>query len=328
MPTKDILAEIAATGRLSAEHALATRRVVYQDGAINPVELDAIFALDEAARDRAPEWASFFVEAVTDYVVVQAEPRGYVSEENARWLKERIAKDGIVSTASELEALVNVIDKAEMSPDWLSAFALAQVKEAVIHGTGPIARGNLEKGRVNAEEAALIRRVLYAFGGGGNIAVTRAEAEVLFDINDATADAENDPAWTDLFVKALANTLMAASGYTPPSREVALKREEWLDAEPNGVGDFIARMASGGLKGVLHAYRKSSVEERWAERNARFEAESKASEVVDAAEAEWLAGRIGRDGKAHANEKALLKYIAAESPDIHPSLRPLIADAA
>jgi len=30
----------------------------------------------------------------------------------------------------------------------------------------------------------MVRRILYAFGGDENIAVTRAEAEVLFGIND------------------------------------------------------------------------------------------------------------------------------------------------
>ena len=64
----------------------------------------------------------------------------------------------------------------------------------------------------------LLRRMLYAFGGDGNVAVTRAEAEVLFDINDATADAEPNPAWTDLFVKAIANVVMAASGQQPPNQ--------------------------------------------------------------------------------------------------------------
>jgi hypothetical protein len=72
--------------------------------------------------------------------------------------------------------------------------------------------------------------MLYAFGGDGNIAVTQQEASVLFDINDATAETENHPAWSDLFVKALANFLMATSGYQVPTRQEALRREAWLEA--------------------------------------------------------------------------------------------------
>ena len=40
------------------------------------------------------------------------------------------------------------------------------------------------------------------------------------------------------------------------------------------------------------------------------------------------ADRIGRDGVIHANEKALLKFLSDESPDIHPSLRTLLDTAA
>ena len=304
------------------------RRAVYQDGTIDPAELETLFVLDEAAERRDPEWSAFFVEAVTDFIVNQEEPQGYVSEANGRWLIDRIAKDGLVTTATELELLVTVLEKATSSPDQLSAFALDQVKHAVVQGDGPLARGVLTPGCVGAVEADLIRRVLYAFGGEGNIAVTRAEAEVLFDINDATAEADNDPAWTDLFVKALANTLMAASGYQPPNREVALRREAWLSSETGGVGDFFGKMVSGGLKGIFEAYRQPDIEERWAERNQRFAEASAAAEVVGEAEAQWLADRIGRDGKLHENEKAVLRFIAEQSPDIHPSLQSLIDKAA
>ena len=129
--------------------------------------------------------------------------------------------------------LVKVLEKAQSSPPRLAGFALAQVKKAVIEGDGPLAHGGtLTPGKVGRAEAELMRRILYAFGGDGNIAVTRAEAEVLFDINDATAEADNDPAWSELFVKAIANFMMAASGYDVPSRQEALHREEWLDEPP------------------------------------------------------------------------------------------------
>ena len=328
MLTGDIMTHVKASKHLTADVVLAMRREVYHDGKIDPGELETLFVLDEAAERRDPEWSSFFVEAVTDFIVNQEEPVGYVSEANARWLIDRIARDDVVTTAGELEALVTVLEKAKSSPDQLSAFALDQVRQAVVEGDGPLAKGVLTPGCVGAAEADLIRRVLYAFGGQGNIAVTRAEAEILFDINDATAQADNDPVWTDLFVKALANTLMAASGYRAPSREVALKREEWLSAEAGGVGDFFAKMASGGLKGVIAAYRQPDLEESWRERNERFAKASAAAEVVDEAEVKWLADRIGRDGELHDNEKAVLRFIAEQSPDIHPRLKSLIDQAA
>ena len=73
-------------------------------------------------------------------------------------------------------------------------------------------------GTIREPEVELVRRILYAFGGDGSVAVTRAEAEVLFDINDAIADPTANPAWADLFVKAITNVVMAASGRSVPTR--------------------------------------------------------------------------------------------------------------
>ncbi len=329
MVMSDMLAKVTASRHLTNEDALEMRRRVYSDGAINSEEVEKLFALDEAAERHDTAWTVLFTEALTDYLVNQQAPKGYISEENADWLITRISADGAVKTDTELELLVKVLEKAKSSPARLSAFALNQVKHAVLDGDGPAACGrDLEPGRVGRAEADLMRRILYAFGGDGNIAVTRAEAEVLFDINDVVAEADNDPAWADLFTKALANCLMAASGYAVPGRDVALKREQWLDSDTGGVASFFGRMASGGLRGVIDAYKAPSTEEAWADRNAQADAARATAEVVTEAEAEWLADRIGRDGAIHENERALLRFIGEESPNIHPTLKPLVDDAA
>jgi hypothetical protein len=328
MLDRDIVAEVKASGRVTADHVKLLRRAVYNDGAAEAGEVERLFAIDEAADAHDPDWRPFFLEAVTDYLVNQVHPQGYLSDENAEWLMARISRDGTVKTATELELLVKVLEQAQASPERLAAFALAQVKRAVIEGEGPLASGELESGRVNRAETDLVRRILYAFGGDRNIAIGRAEAEILFDINDATAEAVNDPEWVDLFVKAVANFMMAASGYEVPARQEALKREAWLDAPTGGVADIFARMATGGLKGILQAYRMPDSEAAWAERNERQAAKIAESEVVTAEEAEWLARRIGSDGALHPAEKALLRFISEEARSVHPSLQSLIAKAA
>jgi hypothetical protein len=328
MSDGDVVAEVVASKRVTEEQVMRLRRSLYGDGRAEAGEVERLFAIDEAASGHHPSWETLFCEAVTDYIVNQVEPHGYVSEENADWLMARISRDGAVKTATELELLVKVLEKAQSSPGRLSVFALNQVKQAVVHGEGPLAgRRTLTPGRVGEPEAELMRRVLYAFGGEGNIAITRPEAEILFDINDASATAENHAAWNDLFVKAVANFMMAASGYSVPNRQEALRREEWLDEPTGGVADIFVRMAAGGLRGFLRAYRQPD-EDAWAKRNDRFEAKVADAEVISADEAEWLARRIGRDGTLHENEKALLRFIRDEAPGVHPSLRSLIAKAA
>lgn len=329
MSTASVLERVNAARTVTADDVLAVRRAIYgDDGRIALGEVDALFLIDEAAETADSAWTAVFAEAVSDHLVHQQRPEGYVDAANADWLIKRIDRDGRVKSASELELLVKVLEAAKSSPPELVQYALRQVQAAVIDGEGPLAGGGqFDRGRVTRAEADLLRRILYAFGGDQGIAITRAEAEVLFDINDAVAEADNDPAWLDLFVKATTNCIMAASGYTVPTREVALAREEWLDA-PSSVGGFFARMVSGGLRGVLDAYRAPSDEDGWAARAAaKIEAMS-AAEPVTEGEAEWLAARIGRDGVLHENEKALLRFIANETDDIHPALAPLIAKAA
>lgn len=329
MYIRDVAADVMATKRVTAGDVTELRRSIYTDGVAEAGEVERLFAIDEAAEERDPSWTELFVEAVTDYLVGQVEPRGYIDDANADWLMDRIASDGLVKTETELELLVKVLERAKSSPERLVAFALNQVKTAVVDGEGPLACGrDLVPGRIGRAEVDLIRRIIYAFGGDGNVAITHSEAEILFDINDHTAEAENDLEWSDLFIKAVANFMMASSGYAVPSRQEALRREAWLDSPSGGVGAFFSSIAAGGLRGVLQAYRQPSTEETWAERNARKADAIATAETVTAQEAEWLAQRIGRDGVLHANEKALLRFIHDEAPSVHPSLKSLIDKAA
>src|SRR5436190_2638358 len=322
------IAEIKARGSIKDADVLKVRRSYYDDGIITAEEAEAIFALNDACPVQDPAWADCFIETITDYLVEQAEPQGYLTAENAQWLFDRISRDGRVETKTELELLVNVLDKARWAPQSLVRFALDQVKDAVINGTGPLRSGKkLEPGLVSEADVDLLRRILYSFGGDGNIAVTRAEAEVLFDINDATAEADNHPAWTDLFVKAIANCVMAASGYAAPPREIALARDAWLDRRGDlSLDGMLGNMASG-LKGLFAGYSEQTEEERAIARLTQQKIEIVTHEAVTAAEAAWLAERIGKDGKITPTERALLAFLKAESPSIDPALRQLVERA-
>jgi hypothetical protein len=234
-----------------------------------------------------------------------------------------INRDGKVERKTELGLLVKVLEKARWSPVNLVRFALEQVKAAVIDGDGPLRSDQSSaKGQISDDDVDLLRRLLYAFGGDGHVAVTRAEAEVLFDINDATAEAEPNPAWTDLFVKAVANVVMAASGQMVPTREEALRREKWLaDRGELSPAAMLTAMVTTSLDAVRGAYHDQSPEERALARLEHQRIEIITNEVITAAEAEWLCERIGRDGRLTANEAALVAYLKKESPKIHPELQ-------
>ena len=126
------IAEIKARGSIKDADVLKLRRSYYADGEITADEADAIFALNDACPVQDPGWADCFVETITDYIVDQAKPEGYLTTENADWLIARISKDGRIETKTEMELLVSVLDKARWAPQSLVRFALEQVKNAVL----------------------------------------------------------------------------------------------------------------------------------------------------------------------------------------------------
>jgi hypothetical protein len=317
------VSEIVRRGSIKDVDVLRLRGVFYDDGLISAQEAEALLELNAACAVQDPAWPALFIEALTDYVVNQAAPEGYLTAESAKWLTDRIAKDGTVARKTEIDLLLNVLDKSRWSPVSLSRLALSQVKRAVIDGDGPLRAGQVvEKGKISEPEVELVRRILYAFGGDGNVAVTRAEAEVLFEINDAIADPQANPAWTDLFVKAVTNVVMAASGQAVPTREEAMRRDAWLiqrnELSPKAL---IAAMVSSSIDAVRGAYQEQSPEERALARLEHQRIEIITNEAITQAEAAWLCERIGRDGRLTPNEAALIAYLKKESPNIHPDLQ-------
>ncbi|MBC7830946.1 MAG: hypothetical protein H7Y62_02900, partial [Hyphomicrobium sp.] len=269
-------------------------------------------------------WAEFYVDTLTDYLVNQLEPEGYLTAEEAQRFTSRIAPDGIIARKSELDLLVNVLDKSRWSPVSLSRLALQQVKRAVVDGEGPLRDNHPgHAGTIRECEVELVRRILYAFGGEGSVAITRPEAEVLFDINDNIRDPQSNAAWTDLFVKAVTNVVMAASGQGVPTREEALRRDAWLMEARGELSPLalLAAMVSSSIDAVGAAYQEQSAEERALARLEQQRIEIITNEEIPLAKAAWLCERIGRDGRLTPNEAALVAYLNKESRRIHPDLQ-------
>jgi hypothetical protein len=315
-------------GRIEPRDVLAMRQSVFADGVICKDEAVGLFAVHTNCHAKCREWDEFFVEAVSDFIVGHVEPVGYVSEKQAKWLISAVSRGRHVASRAELELLVAVLEKAKRSPDVLSAFVLSQVADAVIEHKGPLADDSRRHGVISARDVSFIRRVLHAFGGDGCIGVTKAEAEVLFRLNDQSLETENDPSWSDLFVKSIANYMMAVSRYTVPTREEALRREAWLDSVGDG-RSFFSRMMADGLAGIMRSYLEPvGLEQAAAKSNAEFEKSEQEAAIVTEEEARWLIDRIKRDGYVRSNEKLLIAFLKAESTNIHPALKPLADMAA
>lgn len=314
------LSDLQGKDTLTDEDVLRLRKAVFDDGVVSIAEADKIFEIANGASQKCEAFGEFFMEVMTDFLVRQSLPYGYIDEANASWFIQRVSKDGLVESLTELKAMINILKTARSSSRRLVDFALAQVKEAVLNGQGVIGRGRaLEAGRITAVDVEMLRQVMYACGGDDHIAITRAEAEVLFDLNDATRFANNDPEWQDLFVKGIANYLMFLSTYTTPSRDEVLRREKWLTSRGDlSLGSMIRNLKFKDIADAFTGGKAKNDEEDILSQQIKI------AEHIDPQEAEWLKSRIGRDGQFDENEKALMTFLQEESPYLHVTLEPLL----
>ena len=100
-----------------------------------------------------------------------------------------------------------------------------------------------------------------------------------------------------------------------------MARETWLERRGDlSIGNVVSNAFGKGLSGVLAAYRDQSSVERAMAALERQKVEIVTAEEMSLAEANWLAERIGRDGKISPNEQALLDFLVANSPQVAPEL--------
>jgi hypothetical protein len=279
-------------------------------GCFSSDEAAALIDINRACRVQSPAWMNFFVYALTDHVVQHLEPAGYVNSAKAVWFASLIARDGRVETRAELELLVSVIERARWVPASLVAFALAQVREAVICGSGPTrTAGATARGLISAEEIDLVRSLLCSFSKDDRIAVTRAEAEILFDINDEIRDGQVPPGWTDLFVKAINSAVMAAGGYAVPHREAALRPAERAANGARLPTGSLNASVQAALESVRDSYCAQSSEERSLARLERQRIEIVTNETIFESDVSWLAVRLLGECSLTPVEEALVSYL-------------------
>ncbi|MFN0022992.1 MAG: hypothetical protein ACKVS5_03750 [Parvularculaceae bacterium] len=317
--TKDgLISHVGADGEVSADDVVFLRRTVFADGVVSRDELSALFALAARAPAGDPEWPDYFAEATADFFLREEEPHGYLTDEEFQHIQSLTARNGRAPSTLELGALVTLMEKAISTPAAMADFIADEFRRVVAaHKGGP---------RVSRGDADLLRRYLFASGGDGSIAITRDEAELLFDLHEATSGASNDLSWSDLFIKGVAAHLMAHVGYRPLPREEALRLHDWVKDQTVNPAGFFGRMFAGGLAGIIDAYgRKPSPASKKNEDNAIAAA---IAEQVTAQEADWLADRIGRNGVFDDVERALLAYMKGLDAELPPKLAALVEKAA
>lgn len=223
---QDFATAILVDGVIDADEVVAIKERLYEDGVIDREEADFLFTLNDGVSGKAnhESWKSFFIEAITDHVLDDDENPGVIDQDEATYLIDKIKGDGQVDEI-ELDLLVNICDKATgESPESFSDFVLSSIKSAI-----------LEDGVVDLEEVQMLRRVIYGAGGAGGAEVDRAEAELIFELNDATSGNENVSEWKTFFVEAISKHVLEDE-FSP--NEIDDEEGDWLISKIEGDGQL------------------------------------------------------------------------------------------
>ena len=110
---KDLLAD----GIIDADEVKELEEVLYADGIIDKEEADFLFELNNAVsgNENAPEWKSFFVKAITSFVLDDDHSNGEIDDDEAKYLYNQIRGDGQIDDI-EKALLENIKLKSKNFP--------------------------------------------------------------------------------------------------------------------------------------------------------------------------------------------------------------------
>ena len=140
-----------------------------------------------------------------------------------------------------------------------AALALTVVRDGVITGEGPTTKGRVHFSReLDADDAAWCARILTATAVEHQ-PISRAEAEALFEINDAATERSDNGRFDDLLAKAVVHHAASVSGLPVPSRTVALSPEtaieSWAPAKSAGVDTEVLNWIASQMRGKRRSNR-------------------------------------------------------------------------
>ena len=157
------------------------------------------------------------------------------------------------AAALKLPESIPALEPYRISCSDTAAQALTVVRDGVITGEGPTTRGRVHFSRaLDAFDAAWCARILTATAVDDQ-PVSRAEAEALFEINDAGAERSDEGRFDDLLAKAVVHHAASASGLPVPPRTVALSPEtaieSWAPTRAAGVNTDVLEWIASQMRG-------------------------------------------------------------------------------
>lgn len=312
--------EMCRRGSIKDADVVVLRKTVASHNVLDQSSIDDLFRIQALCHLQCPAWAEFFVETVTDFLVREKQPTGYLTLEHVRYLIERIERNDRLETKTEFDLVLNLLDKARWAPERLVTAALEEVHVAIATGFG-VLRGGQDRasGEVTTQDIADIRRILYAFGGDEGSPLTRTEAEILFAIDECLSEPDRPGEWAALFTLSVANVMLSVSGYRVPPRDVALGYPAVSQS-----GDTPGQQLRTGIDRILGASSRMSPEERSIARLERQRIEIVTGEQAAEPDAIWLVERLEQRFATSPHLGVLLARFRDRDTPLHPALRSVV----
>lgn len=179
-------------------------------------------------------------------------------DQNKKLRRETMSAPGLMSATRLKAADTNGVP--EPSCRDTVAHALTIVRDGVITGEGPTTKGRVHFSRsLDADDAAWCAKILTA-RAVEHQPVSRAEAEALFEINDAATERSDGGRFDDLLAKAVAHHAASVSGLPVPPRTVALSPdtdiESWAPMHANRVNTEVLEWIASQMRGKQRGNRK------------------------------------------------------------------------
>ena len=302
---------------LTNGEVLDIRRKVMDTAKVAKHDAEALMRLNENISTPTEAWKTLFSDAIVDYVVDASASSGYiVNDFKAIWLIAAVDADQKLDPETEFTLLIKILNKANIISSNLESYMLGAVKDAVLNGTGFWAKNRkMDAGRIGEDDVELLRKIMYSVGGEGGIDISREEAEVIYDIHDATVDADNHESWGVLFSQMMACYMMAGMSSLEVDENWALGRDVWLESD-KGLDWSISNI----LKGFGLMHKKEEAPKPYVlDRNLQS-----SLEAITEEEAFWLIERINADGRMTPSEAKMLMYLEQECPNLHATLNGFI----
>lgn len=183
--------------RIGPADVTLLKSAVFRHGLIAVDAVATLLAIEHGRAEKCTEWDAFFVRVLSDHVINGLQPAGHLTAEKAAWLKRVITRGGVIASCNEFEVLIRVIEMGGQEAVHLAAFALDQIRLAVMDGEGPLRSGPAGLwARMTMDHLSAINRILAALSAGEPLSIS--EAESLFDPAHALVPGGEDAGWRQL----------------------------------------------------------------------------------------------------------------------------------